>query len=601
MTQPDTTKGYQLSFKVFHGGELTRAESLSGDSITIGRSSSNIIPLEDSGIADVHAVVKVTRDKRLMLTDLDSDEGTFVGDARVDSRIQLTPGTRIRIGPYDIQVDLIDLSRIVATPALDADGEVEEDAEEARLLDLSADDVVHLLFKAWDSQDRLGIDNRQAPKLLEMFEIWSDTILSARTFPKTASAIRLGDDHRSRPDFFIDRKYLPSAPFSLVAQHNNTLCLQVGSGFTGELYQNGQMRSFADVIRSGGLTQIGDVYLVPLSEDSRFVLHFGHIVLTGAFSHPAKRPMGAGSFDVDGMFLGLLLLIGLLFGTLTGYMTTLEPPPPMTLSQIPDQFAKILLPKKEELKQEQKKIEIQVNQKKDVQATPVPTKEVEDRGKKDSKVKISKADRVALDQAAVDKKAADRALAGLIGNSGLDKGFGPDVSKAAAGLLATTGNSNVLGVSGSRGVGFSGGEGAGGIGQIGTKGGGGGDGYGDSYGVAKRKKESANIDVGLGDALVLGALDKSVIERVIKDHITQIRYCYQRELPKNPRLAGKVVVKFIIDGQGNVSQANTKETSMGSPAVEDCVNQRILQLKFPEPKGGGTVSVSYPFFFKAAG
>ena len=79
--------------------------------------------------------------------------------------------------------------------------------------------------------------------------------------------------------------------------------------------------------------------------------------------------------------------------------------------------------------------------------------------------------------------------------------------------------------------------------------------------------------------------------------MNQIRYCYQRELTKNPALGGKIVVKFVIAKDGSVSSASTKATTMNNKAVENCINGRFMRFKFPEPKGGGIVIVSYPFIF----
>ena len=93
------------------------------------------------------------------------------------------------------------------------------------------------------------------------------------------------------------------------------------------------------------------------------------------------------------------------------------------------------------------------------------------------------------------------------------------------------------------------------------------------------------------------AMDRALIDKVIKQNMDRLRYCYQRELSKDPTLGGKIVVKFVIAKDGTVSSATTKSTTMGSPAVEDCINGRFLRFKFPEPKGGGIVIVSYPFIF----
>ncbi len=105
----------------------------------------------------------------------------------------------------------------------------------------------------------------------------------------------------------------------------------------------------------------------------------------------------------------------------------------------------------------------------------------------------------------------------------------------------------------------------------------------------------------MGDPIILGALDKSIIDRIVKQHLPQIRYCYQKELNKNPKLFGKIVVKFVISKEGEVSSASTKSSTMNNPIVEKCINSRFMRMRFPKPKGGGIVIVSYPFVFNAQG
>lgn len=100
-----------------------------------------------------------------------------------------------------------------------------------------------------------------------------------------------------------------------------------------------------------------------------------------------------------------------------------------------------------------------------------------------------------------------------------------------------------------------------------------------------------------GDPVVLGELDRSLIDQVVKRKMNQIRYCYMHELTKDPELSGKVVVQFVIEADGSVSSAKTKSTTMNNNSVESCINGRFMRAKFPEPKGGGSVTVSYPFVF----
>ncbi len=102
-----------------------------------------------------------------------------------------------------------------------------------------------------------------------------------------------------------------------------------------------------------------------------------------------------------------------------------------------------------------------------------------------------------------------------------------------------------------------------------------------------------------GEPIILGALDRSLVDAVVKRHMSQIRYCYQRELTRNPAVAGKVTVKFVVAADGTVSSAVTKSSTMSNAAVESCINGRFLRFQFPEPRGGGIVIVAYPFTFRS--
>jgi TonB family protein len=100
---------------------------------------------------------------------------------------------------------------------------------------------------------------------------------------------------------------------------------------------------------------------------------------------------------------------------------------------------------------------------------------------------------------------------------------------------------------------------------------------------------------------VVGGLDREVIARVIQRHQSEIKFCFESELQRDPRLAGKVAVAWTIDPTGAVSEAAVSESTLGSPAAERCILDRVRRWRFPEPRGGGVVAVTFPWLFKAAG
>ena len=92
-------------------------------------------------------------------------------------------------------------------------------------------------------------------------------------------------------------------------------------------------------------------------------------------------------------------------------------------------------------------------------------------------------------------------------------------------------------------------------------------------------------------------MDKALVDAVIRRHLQSIRYCYQRELQREPSLAGKITVRFVIANDGSVSNVSTKSSTLGNAEVEGCINNRFYKMDFPKPKGNGIVFVSYPFLF----
>ncbi len=209
------------------------------------------------------------------------------------------------------------------------------------------------------------------------------------------------------------------------------------------------------------------------------------------------------------------------------------------------------------------------------------------------------------------KDLAKSTLAKIFGSRGSRRSFlfgtgglGGEL-KAAVGSVQgrTIGDAEGLGGLGTRGSGPGGGghsRDSVGVGSLGTRGRGGGGrgGYGDSAGRLGGKVEH-EVTIRPGSPLIMGSLDKEIIRRVIKQHISQIRYCYERELQRTPGLFGKVATKFTISASGSVQSAQVSESTLKNRAVEQCITARIRTWKFPKPKGGGIVIVKYPFILKS--
>jgi TonB family protein len=191
--------------------------------------------------------------------------------------------------------------------------------------------------------------------------------------------------------------------------------------------------------------------------------------------------------------------------------------------------------------------------------------------------------------------------------------LGPDAQTIIGQLEGTT-IASAYGVGGLHTIGSGAGGGGtgertlglGGFGTLGKYGGDGpgtgpGRGYGTGVGtLAKRQPKTPEILIGDGHVQG-GTLDKEIIRRIVRRHLNEVKYCYDQALAKQPKLDGRIVVKFTIAGTGQVLASFIQSTTLGSPAVEMCVANAVKRWDFPAPRQGGLAIVSYPFTFSPAG
>lgn len=170
-------------------------------------------------------------------------------------------------------------------------------------------------------------------------------------------------------------------------------------------------------------------------------------------------------------------------------------------------------------------------------------------------------------------------------------GIGGGLNEAIGGLKGVSmGGAGGAGGLGTRGVGPGGGGRSLSIGGLVTHGGDGGP-VSLAGGV---KKETKILP---GHTTVQGGLKRREISRVIRRSLPRFKFCYEKQLNANPNLGGKVSVYFAISPSGQVARASLRESTIADRRVEECVLDVMRSLRFPPPRGGGIVVVTYPFLF----
>lgn len=81
----------------------------------------------------------------------------------------------------------------------------------------------------------------------------------------------------------------------------------------------------------------------------------------------------------------------------------------------------------------------------------------------------------------------------------------------------------------------------------------------------------------------------------IHSNIKDVKFCYEQGLAKNNTLTGRVTIKFMISGTGQVMMAAVANSTLNNAEVESCMIRKLKTWHFPQPDGGGVVIVTYPF------
>jgi TonB family protein len=94
-------------------------------------------------------------------------------------------------------------------------------------------------------------------------------------------------------------------------------------------------------------------------------------------------------------------------------------------------------------------------------------------------------------------------------------------------------------------------------------------------------------------------LNREALAVFVRSHKGAIQDCYEAELKKNPKLKGKIVMRFTITPDGTTDGVVVEENSLSGDEVASCASEVIQRWTFPirprEP-----VPVAYPFVFAPA-
>lgn len=449
------------------------------------------------------------------------------------------------------------------------------------------------------------------PLGLELRFMWGDQMVGEFFLhPGKPASFSVGS--AAGVNFVMGDSKLGAPKFDVVTADAQGFHVHFTGKMKGELTRRGETMDLKQVIESGKANHDGGAYSLALEADDFVRVDLGAVDLE-LFFQPVPKPVlvpftDSMDFTVVNIFLVMFFLAALFVITaMNRDAEGDEFADELNASQA--RIAKLIVkPPEAEKNPLLEKLAQQKAQRESGEMAAKHRGDEGQMGKKDAK----KRDAHAAPKGDPNNKDQARMLAAKIfggGKGGISTifgsgGLGGELRSAMGNMFGSApGDSQGLGGLGLRGSG-GGGGGVGdtiGIGAIGTKGRGGGTGaYGSGVGVLGGKK---GVDIGItaSEPEVMGSLDKELIRQVIHRNRNQIRYCYESQLTRYPKLNGKVAIKFVISGAGSVASSSVAQSTAGNAELETCVAGRVRTWVFPKPKGGGIVVVTYPFIFKQSG
>ncbi len=434
---------------------------------------------------------------------------------------------------------------------------------------------------------------------LELTVLWGDTVVDSATVSKDG-AVTLGPRTDKRADLTVDSS-ISDSTFTLATRQGTTSTIIVPADARVGL-RKADGSTTRDVSMAG--TDAGfpaKAYTLQMGE--RLVYKVGTLTFVAEYVRGNAVMGAAGVMDWYFPRVFAISLLLHVFFVVAAFIT-----PQVNRSLVDElfknqnRFAEMILKAPEEEKK-LKKLDLSGKD---------GAKHKDDEGKfgkiQENKDKLpSKAGAPKVDQK---KRERDRKIAmnsGLLGmlkggDSAVSNVFGPGglgtgINNAMGGLQGSSmGDAGGAGGLGTRGTGAGGGGNSLGIGGLGRGHGRGSGGYGN---IDLGGRGNGRTRIIPGKTIVKGSLDREAIARVIRQNLARFKYCYEKQLNANPNLAGKISIYFTIAPTGSVASASIRESSMGDATVEGCATNVMKSLKFPQPKGGGIVVVTYPFVFSS--
>ncbi|HVV48290.1 MAG TPA: TonB family protein [Polyangia bacterium] len=124
---------------------------------------------------------------------------------------------------------------------------------------------------------------------------------------------------------------------------------------------------------------------------------------------------------------------------------------------------------------------------------------------------------------------------------------------------------------------------------------------GPEFAMAKKKAPPKPVDPGASMTLdnEMGVMDTDDVEATLQDHFEDVRDCYLRAGKAQRYASGKVLLRFMVAGDGTAQDVWVLESSLGNYEVERCLVEVGRKIHFHAPNGNKATTFEYPVEFRS--
>jgi hypothetical protein len=97
-----------------------------------------------------------------------------------------------------------------------------------------------------------------------------------------------------------------------------------------------------------------------------------------------------------------------------------------------------------------------------------------------------------------------------------------------------------------------------------------------------------------------GTLNAADVEGALHDHFGEIRDCFHLPHRGPARATGRLMLRFFVDGKGEVSDVQVVESTIGNHVIERCIADIGLGVIFERPAGNRATTFDYPVELRPA-